>query len=49
MIYPWMGLSLLGLVNIASFTAVCFLALVAHGKGSTSVHLFSSAIPCIYT
>lgn len=28
-----MGLSLLGLVNIAAFTTVCFLALVSHGKG----------------
>lgn len=32
-IYPWMGLSLLGLVNIAAFTTICFLALVSHGKG----------------
>uniref|UniRef100_K3WKJ1 Palmitoyltransferase n=1 Tax=Globisporangium ultimum (strain ATCC 200006 / CBS 805.95 / DAOM BR144) TaxID=431595 RepID=K3WKJ1_GLOUD len=31
-IYPWMGLSLLGLVNIAAFTVICFLALVSHGK-----------------
>jgi hypothetical protein len=32
-IYPWMGLSLLGLLHIAVFTGLCFLALVSHGKG----------------
>ncbi|GAB9466587.1 hypothetical protein Gpo141_00003958 [Globisporangium polare] len=31
-IYPWMGLSLMGLLNIAAFTTICFLALVSHGK-----------------
>jgi palmitoyltransferase len=31
-IYPWMGLSLQGIANIAAFTAICFLALVSHGK-----------------
>ncbi|KAE9020093.1 hypothetical protein PF011_g5567 [Phytophthora fragariae] len=31
-VYPWMGLSPLGLLHIAIFTGLCFLALVSHGK-----------------
>ncbi|TDH70725.1 hypothetical protein CCR75_009092 [Bremia lactucae] len=31
-VYPWMGLSLLGLLHIAIFTGLCFMALVSHGK-----------------
>ncbi|TYZ68840.1 hypothetical protein PybrP1_011541 [[Pythium] brassicae (nom. inval.)] len=31
-IYPWMGFSLQGIANIGAFTAICFLALVSHGK-----------------
>ncbi|KAH7476843.1 hypothetical protein PRIC1_000848 [Phytophthora ramorum] len=31
-VYPWMGLSPMGLLHIAIFTGICFLALVSHGK-----------------
>ncbi|KUF98437.1 Lysine-specific demethylase 4A [Phytophthora nicotianae] len=31
-VYPWMGLSPLGLLHIVIFTGLCFLALVSHGK-----------------
>lgn len=32
-VYPWMGLSPLGLLHIVIFSGLCFLALVSHGKG----------------
>lgn len=31
-IYPWMGLSLVGMLNIACFSFLAFMALVSHGK-----------------
>ncbi|TMW63283.1 hypothetical protein Poli38472_002224 [Pythium oligandrum] len=31
-VYPWMGLSLVGLFHMTAFTVLCFLALVSHGK-----------------
>ncbi|DBA03614.1 TPA: hypothetical protein N0F65_006793 [Lagenidium giganteum] len=31
-IYPWMGLSMLGMAHMFCFTAVAFLALISHGK-----------------
>ncbi|GLD93019.1 hypothetical protein PINS_up001611 [Pythium insidiosum] len=31
-VYPWMGLSLMGLLHITAFSSLAFMALVSHGK-----------------